>query len=212
MTIAFGHRAQLHLFGVVLVERGCRPPQQGSRRPCSAVRHVGEREPDGRLRSSSDAAERLPVGQIAPPPCRNAVCAPPTEHAAMLMPAAVAARSSRCRKPVPSPSAPPQRCVGRHPHVLRRSTCRGGLGVPAHLQLRSAPNVSPGVSFSTTNAEMPRRTTHRRSGPSRRTRPRRPCPGDELLDTVDARSRRPREPPWCSAHAASDPAPGSVRQ
>src|SRR3984893_4841164 len=29
--VALGHRAQLHLFRVVVVERGCRAPQQGSR-------------------------------------------------------------------------------------------------------------------------------------------------------------------------------------
>ena len=61
--VALRHRAQLHLVGVVGVERSCRPPQQCSRR-LQRGGHVGEREPDRRL-VEQRAAERLPVGEVA---------------------------------------------------------------------------------------------------------------------------------------------------
>jgi len=61
--VAFGHRAQLHLVGVVVVERRCGAPQQDPRR-LQRRGHVGQREPDGGL-VEQRAAERLPIGQVA---------------------------------------------------------------------------------------------------------------------------------------------------
>src|SRR5215218_8251568 len=57
------HRAQLHLVGMVGVERDGGPPQERPRR-LEGGGHVGELEPDGRL-VEQRSAERLPVGQVA---------------------------------------------------------------------------------------------------------------------------------------------------
>ena len=57
-------------------------------------------------------------------------------------------------KPVPSPSAPPS-IASAGTRTPSKITCAVGWAFQP-IFCSSAPKLSPGVSFSTTNAEMPR--------------------------------------------------------
>jgi hypothetical protein len=115
---------------VIVVERGCCAPQQGSR--CLQRRgHVGEREPHGGL-VEQGAAERLPVGQITRRLVERGLRA--AQRACGDVQSAAVEPVHRDAEPGAFAVRPAQHRVGGHPNAFE-DDLRGRLRVPAHLLL-----------------------------------------------------------------------------
>src|ERR1700731_4899791 len=139
--VALGHRAQLDLVRIVVVEGCCRSPQQHSGR-YQRRRHVGESEADRGLVDQA-AAERLPITHV----CGGLVIR--------------GLRATQRARPTvyPPPVEPVHRnpesgslAVGAAQHRLRghpaplEDHLRGRLGMPAHLLLLRA-ETQPGSAL-----------------------------------------------------------------